>query len=655
MLSEPLKTSIFVLLAVISSALAGWSYYANRPPQSKEFELVGKTFFENFEDAKSAAFLEISALNEDGELQSFVLQKVKGIWRIPTHSDYPAEAAERLAKVATALIGLKREAIVGRVAAEHSRFGVRDPKSTDATEASQAGKRLILRDESGKTLADLIIGKQVEQGDKSVTDLNLNRPSRNEVYVRRADENQVFKTNLDLSLSTKFSDWIDTRLIALEDPQVVALSIDNYQLINNPRDPLGNSRIKQKGDQILLTQADGNRWTIAGIDETKERVNTRQVDQLIDIITNLQIVGVREKFRYQGKSLIGPDMKLIEDPELMQDREQFGKLLQTVALDLSRRGFYLQAPEQGDDLNSLQMVSEFGQLAFTTSDGFVFNLDLGKTIEGDPKAIEIGTADAELGADTADGAESKNASEATAESEKNAKEPTRKNRFVLIRVGLDESRVGGGPPVKPNPPEEPQKPEGYTPPPESKAKTEEKSEDAEKQQQQQADDAAPPPVENVPPRDPAFEKYDQDLAKYEAAKIEYEISLSRYEKDLEKYQKDLEAARKKLGEMNERYGAWYYVVSAANLESLRTDRASLIEPVPPSKPDEPDSNPADGDTPLQSSGSEMADKASAENTAKNSAAESDQSETQADGGSTRDKDQTDDDDDGDSADGRTAP
>ncbi len=654
MLSESLKTVLFVVLAGISSALAGWSYYANRPPQSKEFELVGKAFFENFEDAKSAAFLEISALNDDGELQSFVLHKVKGIWRIPTHSDYPAEAAERLAKVATALIGLKREAIVGRVAAEHSRFGVRDPKSTDATEASQAGKRLILRDESGKTLADLIIGQEVEQGNKSVADLNLNRPPRNEVYVRRADENQVFKTNLELNLSTKFSDWIDTRLIALEDPQVVALSIDNYQLINNPRDPLGNSRIKQKGDQILLTQADGNRWTIPGIDETKERVNTRQVDQLIDIITNLQIVGVREKFRYQGKSLIGPDMKLVEDPELMQDREQFGKLLQTVALDLSRRGFYLQAPEQGDDLNSLQMVSEFGQLAFTTRDGFVFNLDLGKTIEGDPKAIEIGTADAELDAAAADGAESKNAAETSGESQEKVKEPSRKNRFVLIRVGLDESRVGGGPPVKPNPPEEPQKPEGYTLPPEAKAKTEEKSEDAEKQQQQ-GDDAAPPPVENVPPRDPAFEKYDQDLAKYEAAKIEYEISLSRYEKALEKYQSDLQAARKKLGEMNERYGAWYYVVSAANLESLRTDRASLIEPVPPSTQDEPESNRDDSGTPLESSGTVMGDKATAENVAENAASESDPSKSRADGGENQEKDQTAGDGDDSSADGCPAP
>lgn len=628
MSTESLKTILFVGMAGIAALSAGWSYYANRPPQTTGFELVGQPFFENFDDSRTAAYLEISALDENGDLQTFVLQKWQGIWRIPTHSDYPAEAVERLANVSTALIGLTREAVVGRIPDEHRRFGVRDPKELSFGDAETAGTRLLLRDESGRTLADLIIGRAVEQGDLAVTDTNFSRPRRNEFYVRRVGESQTYKTTLNLSLSTKFSDWIDTRLIALEAPEVVGLKIDNYQLVNNPRDPLGTSRFKQTVDQVNLMQTESNRWEMQGLDVTKERVKEGEVNDLIDTLINLEIVGVREKFRHQGKALIGADMRIAEIPELRQDDEQFGRLLQSVALDMSRRGFYLQAPEQGGDVNTLQLISEFGQVSFTTNEGYVFYLDLGKSIEGDSKAIEIGSADMELDGQTPDASDD---SEKNLDDDPSATKPksSGKNRFVLIRVGLDESRVAGGPPQKPTPPIAPTKPEGYTP---ALAELKPQTDAAQDKKEDANQDDAPPPVEAIPHRDAAFEKYDQDVLSYESEKIQYEINLSRYEDALSEYNAAVEEAKTKVAELNERYGAWYYVVSALNLENLRTDRSALIEKfeVPPAE------GPTDSAAKEAAESIEMQGVDAATDEAKEKASDGDQKSEDGDTGGTQD-------------------
>ncbi len=649
MKNESSKTIGFVTVAALSAALAFWTYKENLPPTSSGFEMVGQSFFEDFSDPKSAEFLEISALDDSQSLQTFVLKKSNGLWRIPTHSDYPAEAADRLAAASTSMIGLRREALVGRLATEHERFGVLDPKNSENNDPEKTGKRLTLKDSSGQPLADLIIGQKVEKDDQSVTDRTFENKQRDSYYVRKADEVQTYKASLNLNLSTRFSDWINTQLIDVSAPAVQKIRIDNYQLLNNPQDPLGASRIKKVGDQLDLARDPTTRgWSLAGIDESKETVKAAEVDNVLDTLLDLKIIGVREKFRNEGKPLIGPDMKLIRDDELMKDQNKFGQLLQKVAVDLATRGFYLQAPERGD-MGSLQMVSESGQISFSTNEGLVYTLDLGKSIEGDAKAIEIGTADSQpIATDPAKDESSKSAAnkdggtspekaadeklETTTDDAdkakadagnpavKDEKAPTSgKNRFVLIRVTLDEKLVAGGPPVKPTEPVKPVQPEGYTPasPPKDDAAKAETDKPAETKE----GDAAPPPEEKPQERDAKFIQYDLDVANFEGAKTQYEIDLSRYEKQIEEHKKSVDAAQRKVNELNERFGAWYYVVSAFNLEKLRLERAALVEPVkPPEAPANPENqtptnpNPADSGKPPEETAPPPADKVDVKST-----------------------------------------
>ena len=123
--------------------------------------MVGQPFFEAFNDAATAKSLEVIAVNpETASVEQFKVEEDDGLWRIPSHHNYPAEAADRLAATATSVIGLTRESLVGRVKGDHERFGVMDPLDEEARDPEFAGQRISIKDDAGDIMLDLIVGKQ---------------------------------------------------------------------------------------------------------------------------------------------------------------------------------------------------------------------------------------------------------------------------------------------------------------------------------------------------------------------------------------------------------------------------------------------------------------------------------------------------------------
>ena len=160
-MNELTKTMTFVGAAVVMAAVAVGSHFMNRPTNSADFELVGKPFFESFDSASQAQSLEVIAMDpETARLRRFSVENQDGLWRIPSHSDYPAEAAARLATTATSVMGLERESLAGRLVKEHERLGVVDPLDESLEDSEAAGKRITLKDKDGDVVVDYIIGKE---------------------------------------------------------------------------------------------------------------------------------------------------------------------------------------------------------------------------------------------------------------------------------------------------------------------------------------------------------------------------------------------------------------------------------------------------------------------------------------------------------------
>ena len=116
------------------------------------------------------------------------------------------------------------------------------------------------------------------------------------------------------------------------------------------------------------------------------------------------------------------------------------------------------------------LFGEGGEMVAQSSEGLIYHLHFGKPFSGTETEIEVGKTKV---ADE----EGKTVSEKTGEDEAEKSE-SKRNRYLFIRVGFDESLIGK-PPVKP---EEPKKPEGLKdekpkPKPKTSDKSDEKSEE----------------------------------------------------------------------------------------------------------------------------------------------------------------------------------
>ena len=65
-----------------------------------------------------------------------------GVWVIPSHYDYPADAKDRMASAAGLVIGLEKGPVRSDSRADHAALGVVDPRDQ---EAELEGRGLLVR------------------------------------------------------------------------------------------------------------------------------------------------------------------------------------------------------------------------------------------------------------------------------------------------------------------------------------------------------------------------------------------------------------------------------------------------------------------------------------------------------------------------------
>ena len=130
---------------------------------SRRPDVVGKPLFADFEDPDQAKQMEVVEFDEDlGEPSTFKVARKNDAWVIPSHNDYPADAEENLAKAATLFVGLDVINVVSDERKDHVTFGVVRPDRDKVSLGDEGvGKLITMKDEQGRTLAELIIGKEV--------------------------------------------------------------------------------------------------------------------------------------------------------------------------------------------------------------------------------------------------------------------------------------------------------------------------------------------------------------------------------------------------------------------------------------------------------------------------------------------------------------
>ncbi len=523
----------YVGVAAVCLLGTGFAELSTRTPKIQEFGKVGEQFYADFTDPTLATGLEVFVFDSEAvkARQFQVARQENGRWVIPSHHDYPADAAERLAKTASSIIGIERGAMITRWSADHGRYGVVNPKqdSLNVEDVAGVGQRVILKKDDDSVLADYIIGKEVEG-------------QSGEYYVRHPKEDEVYIAKLEIDLSTSFTDWIDDKLFTFSNGDVIGLELNDYAF-----DEISGTMTERVVTTLSRDEAWGENWELdPPLDVEKEEINKPTVQDALTALADLEVIGVRPK-----QKGLTPDLKV--DNEFIKMQQQFTLMQQ----DLLSRGFLLQP---GDTEDSLSMISREGELIASTANGIRYQLYFGRVFTGSQEELEIGFGDSTEDTAAEDAAAKP---DETTDADSEANDASKPGRYLFVRVAFDENLLEG-------PKSQPLEPQ--------KSARQLELEEAEKSESEEAAEEGEEKSEDDSADKEAEEK--KEPTELEKLRQEYDLAQQQYktdQRDFESRNEKIEEGKKQAEELNRRFAEWYYVIPGASFEKLGLARTDLIK------------------------------------------------------------------------------
>lgn len=515
-MNETTKTLLFALGAVAAIGAAWWGRPARIGSQAPD--QIGQVLFENFQDPYDAKSMEVIEFDEDlGTLTTFRVAQKNGLWVIPSHQDYPADAEDNLKTAATMLIDLKVINVVSDDKSAHATYGVKKPDKEETQLGDKGvGKLVSMKDANGRVLAEIVIGEEVKGQD-------------GQRYVRVGDIDQVYTVKIDPSaMSTKFEDWVQRDVLDLNGFDIQEMIIRDYSV--NPR-IMPNGQITLTDDPRLdLTvnwNADEFKWDLGQLLEYRarqlrptelldnEELNKTSLDAMKNALDDLKIVDVERK-----PAGLGADLKA--DQGFWKNREGIQSLFE--------HGFYPMPTDEG----TTKLRSSDGEVVVSTKTGVDYVLWFGQ-IAGLEQSEE-----------------------------------SKLNRFVMISARLNEDVF-----EKPElslPSEEPEEePAEENSEAESVADDEERVEEGEEDGQALPDEEPQSEEESDAQDDAAAEDKEDEEPDSERDRL-----IKEYDRKMDEYKEKVKEAKEKVDNLNFRFADWYYVISEDEYKRIHVRRSDVV-------------------------------------------------------------------------------
>jgi hypothetical protein len=411
-MNELWKTLIFVAVAGVMTGAAVVST-RDRTKIDAEFSDQGKAFFPDFKDPLACTDLEVVEFEPSTATASrFRVMFKDKKWVIPSHYDYPADAKERLSNTAAAIMDLIKDTIRSNRGEDQESMGVIDPLDAKVMTLQGRGKRITLRDQSEKVLADIIIGNEIKGSER--------KSGVAQRYVRVPDQKRIYGVNIKAEPSTRFADWIETNLLKVEASRIRRIVFDNYKIQEDPNRP--GRLVLNRGEKPTINRKDSSGpWTMAGI-PADQQLSEDKLRTLSDAVADLKIVGIRPR---------PAGLKNLDQADL--------KLTPLVLASLQNKGFFLTT--QG-------LFSDQGDVLISTDEGVVYTLRYGGPVFAEGEELTKGAAD---------DAEKKTEQPAKKEAAKKSG-GTQENRFLMVTVSFDQAVIPKPESMEPKPVVKPTEP-----------------------------------------------------------------------------------------------------------------------------------------------------------------------------------------------------
>ncbi len=566
-LSTATKTTLLYLVVGFGLLLTGWWVQPRFQARSITAELQS-VLFPKLEDVAQAGSLEIVSYNEElAELSPFKVVKTGGVWVLPAHDNYPADAQEHLAAAATELIDMKPLDVMSESPADHETFGViePDPQKIEAG-MTGVGKLLEIRDEAGAALARLVVGKEDRQPAGAAGGTRLLR------FVRISGQDPVYRVEIDTSkLTTRFDDWIEKDLLKLSPWDVRNVTLDDYAL----------AAVQAEG-RMMVEQQRQSRVQLAYNDQDAEWS-----------LTSLEVFNPEDSTAEPEMVTLGDDQEL-DTAKLNDLRNALGDLK---IIDVARKPAGLTADLEAeasflDDDEAVRSMQQRGFLPL--SSGEILSTD-GETVVGMKDGVEYvlrfgaGTSVVQTGEDAGEVGE-------------RSEVP---GRYLLVMARFNESLLEK-PVLEPVPGEEPaeatepETTEPETTEPETTdgssfsrsgpfrlvaqadddaAVAGEAAEQGSAEEPSGGDesaDAEDGPPSPAPSAAEALQAADEAEAKAQAAREERRRVERENRRRQEEYDEQVESGKKRVRELNGRFAAWYYIVSDEEYAKIHLSQDDVV-------------------------------------------------------------------------------
>lgn len=318
-MNEVARTGLFVAGAAALIATASWVR-----PESASSEIysdAGQAFFPSFRSVDAVKAIEVVDYDEaEAVARPLKVEFRKGRWLLTSHSDYPAEARDRLARTAASLLDLKKDAPVTDRVEDYAKYGVIDPLDAKNASLQGRGKRVTLRDAGGALLAELVLGLPVKE-------------KAGYRYVRLPGQKRVYSVKTDADPSAQFADWVEANLLRVGAADIAKMTLNSYQID------------EQFGRVMNLQRA---------IYERGQPSWNPQAQSVAATLASLRVMGARPK------------------PKELAEQLRTGQLALTLetVMSLRQRGFFI-APTG-------MLLSNEGELIAETSKGLVYTVRFGE-------------------------------------------------------------------------------------------------------------------------------------------------------------------------------------------------------------------------------------------------------------------------------------
>ena len=371
-MKEPQKTGIFAAIAIVALVAALLTQpQRTTVDRSGAKAMVNKELFPEFKDPLEAASLSLVKFDEAlGTFSEFEVRKDSqtGIWIIPSHAGYPADAETQMRDAATLFVGMKVLGLASESREDHALYGVVEPNINSLKVGDQGVGLLVkIKDVKDKDLAGLIVGKEI-----------ANQPGRR--FVRVPTQDATYDVQIDTApLTTEFGKWIEKDLLNLSSFDIAELGIRDYSIATGEGSRVALDKIY---DADVAFESDTSKWNIRNwvtyrdLQPVPQQIppglapNEQRLNEVKNALDQLEIVDVERK-----PSGLSADLKA--------DRDILEKISPDL-LSLKDRGFLpVEMPGKG-----VEILSTSGELLVNLNDGVQYVLRFGNLIGDQTKTDE---------------------------------------------------------------------------------------------------------------------------------------------------------------------------------------------------------------------------------------------------------------------------